>query len=77
MRIYITNTQFYTSLILFSYATIQYFYILIWDIKDGPYRLKFMTWWNLYLNSFYFIIVLICDSFLFFKNRKMETINFF
>ena len=89
MRIFITNTQFYTSLFLFSFAIIHYIYFLIWDIKDvikylkspseftGKIRLKFMTWWNLYINSFYFIIVLICDLFFFFKRRQLETINFF
>ena len=76
MRIYIKNIQLFISLILFPFGIINFLYFLCRDFKD-PFRLKFMTWWNLYINSFYFIIVLICDISFYFNNRKMEKINFF
>ena len=76
MRIYIKNIQLFISLILFPFGIINFLYFLCRDFKD-PFRLKFMTWWNLYINSFYFIIVLISDISLYFNNRKMEKINFF
>ena len=77
MRIFIKNNQLLVSLILFSFGIIHYIYFVYRDISDGPRRLKFMTWWNLYINSFYFIIVLICDICLYFNNRQLEKINFF
>ena len=77
MRIYIKNNQLFASLILFTFGIIHYLYFLYRDFIDGPFRLKFMTWWNLYINSIYFIVVLICDISLYFNNRKMEKINFF
>ena len=77
MRIYIKNIQLFISLILFPFGIINFLYFLCRDFIDGPFRLKFMTWWNLYINSFYFIIVLISDISLYFNNRKMEKINFF
>ena len=76
MRIYIKNIQLFISLILFPFGIINFLYFLCRDFKD-PFRLKFMTWWNLYINSIYFIVVLICDISLYFNNRKMEKINFF
>ena len=77
MRIYIKNIQLFISLILFPFGIINFLYFLCRDFIDGPFRLKFMTWWNLYINSIYFIVVLICDISLYFNNRKMEKINFF
>ena len=77
MRIFIKNNQLFVSLIFFSFAIIHFIYYVYRDFLDGPRRLKFMTWWNLYLNSFYFIISLISDISLYFNNRQMEKVNFF
>lgn len=77
MRIFIKNIQLFVSLTIFSFGIIHFIYYVYRDFLDGPRRLKFMTWWNLYINSFYFIVVLISDICLYFNNIRMEKINYF
>ena len=77
MRIFIKKIQLLVSLSLFIFASIHFIYYVYRDFLEGPRRLKFMTWWNLYINSIYFIVVLISDICLYFNNRRMEKINFF
>ena len=74
MRKTITKEQLIISLLIGNYALIEILYFISIEI---PSRFIFMTWWNLYLNSFYLISILIFDILFYFKINVLEKINYF
>ena len=76
MRKKIKNEQFLSTLFISGFHIGMCFY---WSMTQKNWRrLLFLTWWSLYLNSIFLIMILICDSILFFtKKTFLEKINFF
>jgi len=76
LRDKITSNQFFITFLMSSFNTISFFYFLfqIEEIK----RFLFLTWWNFYITSIFFIAILICDTNLFiFKSKRFEHINYY
>jgi len=74
MRKKITFNQLIISLFIGIYSLIE----IIWFIKrEKLIRFIYMTWWNLYLNSFYLFGILIFDILFYLKIKKLERINYF
>jgi len=74
MRKKLTFNQLIISLFIGIYSLIE----IIWFIKrEKLIRFIFMTWWNLYLNSFYLTGILIFDILFYLKVLKLERINYF
>jgi len=72
MRKTITKNQLLVSLFIGGYALFQIIYFISVEIS---FRFIFMTWWNLYLNSFYLINILVYDILFYFKIKLLEKIN--
>ena len=74
MRNKISLIQFLISLIIGIYVFIMILYI---DISSFSfYQFLFMTIWNCYISTIYFVIIAICDfSFYIYKSNKLEKIN--
>jgi hypothetical protein len=76
LRDKITINQYFITFLMSSFNTISLFYFLfqIEEIK----RFIFLTWWNFYITSIFFIAILICDTNLFiFKSKRFEHINYY
>jgi hypothetical protein len=76
LRDKITPNQYFITFLMSSFNTISLFYFLfqIEEIK----RFIFLTWWNFYITSIFFIAILICDTNLFiFKSKRFEHINYY
>ena len=76
LRDKITPNQYFITFLMSSFNTISFFYFLfqIEEIK----RFLFLTWWNFYITSIFFIAILICDTNLFiFKSKRFEHINYY
>ena len=76
MRKNITKEQFISTLFISGFHIGMCLY---WSMTQKNWRrLLFLTWWSLYLNSLFLIVILICDSILFFTKKKfLEKLNFF
>jgi hypothetical protein len=76
MRKKITKEQFISTLFISGFHIGMCLY---WSMTQKNWRrLLFLTWWSLYLNSLFLIVILICDSILFFTKKKfLEKLNFF
>ena len=76
LRDKITPKQYFITFLLFSFNTISFFYFL--SQLEEIDRFIFLTWWNFYISSIFFIIIFICDTNLFlFKSKRLEHINYY
>jgi len=76
MRNKITVFQYFITFLMSSFNTISFIYFI--SQLDEIDRLLYMTWWNFYISSIFFIAILICDTNLFiFKSKRFEYINYY
>jgi len=76
MRNKITVFQYFITFLMSSFNTISFIYFI--SQLDEIDRLLYMTWWNFYISSIFFIAILICDTNLFiFKSKRFEHINYY
>ena len=74
MRKNISTIQLIMTLIIGGLNTYMFFH---WFFQLKNKRFLFMTWWNFYINSIFFIVVLFCDIYFYFsKNKKYEKLNY-
>jgi hypothetical protein len=72
----ISKIQFISTLIISLFNTISFLYFIS-QLKEMD-RFLYMTWWNFYITSIFFIAILICDTNLFiFKSKRFEHINYY
>ena len=76
LRDKINLNQYIITFLISSFNIISFFYFLFQFEEIDRFIL--LTWWNFYLSSIFFIIILICDTNLFlFKSKRLEYINCF
>ena len=76
MRNQITVFQYFITFLMSSFNTISFIYFL--SQLEEIDRFLYMTWWNYYISSIFFIAILICDTNLFiFKSKRFEYINYY
>ena len=72
----ISKIQFISILIISLFNTISFLYFI--SQLEEMDRFLYMTWWNFYITSIFFIAILICDTNLFiFKSKRFEHINYY
>jgi hypothetical protein len=69
MRKNISIIQLIMTLIIGGLNTYMFFH---WFFQLKKKRFLFMTWWNFYINSIFFIVVLFCDIYFYFSKNKSE-----
>ena len=70
----ISKIQFISTLIISLFNTISFIHFI--SQLEEMSRFLYMTWWNFYITSIFFIGILICDVNLFvFKSKRFEHIN--
>ena len=72
----ITIYQYFITFLMSSFNTISFFHFLT-QLEEID-RFILLTWWNFYISSIFFIVILICDTNLFiFKSKRLEHINYY